>query len=151
MVNDVIVLDDRERVRITLGPWPSQDVLSWCSYARMALNSIAVQDHPFELPRDIELQIRDCVQTMMDVAAASDVVFEWETSVDLERLKLLLQYWFNIASALDEQATRRGWSAMSSSSQTFYEHLVGKLTGALPAGTYADRLRTTWPGVALAV
>ena len=148
MTSAVISLDDRERVQISLGPIPSQVVLSWCTYARLALNTMAVEDHPFELPLDIELQLRDCLQSMMEVAAPGPV-FQWDTSIDVERLKLILQYWFNIAALLDEQARRRGFVAAAADTREFYEHLVERLTAALPAGTFAQRLRTTWPGLAL--
>ena len=89
------------------------------------------------------------MQSITDVAVQGPV-FEWSTSADLDRLKVVLHYWFNIAALLEEQARRRGWKSENADTRLVYEHLVDRLTAALPDGSFAERLRATWPGVVVA-
>jgi hypothetical protein len=141
---------------VELGPVPSTAAIAWIESARDALRS--VREHRSALPFAVPPEVVATFIAYLDDwerAARRSPVFTWAGVEDVERARMLVQYWFNIDSLDDVTSRRIGIRKPRPEARPFLVTLVKGVVRALEqeatCQAFVHNLIRGWPTAAACV
>ena len=143
-------------MRVVIGPVSTESAELWLGYARTVVRDLEAVA-PGASFADPELRsIFDGYLSEWEAEAAGDGPFLWSRDLPAEQMEYHLHAFHQLATALHEQAERRGTVLLPEGGQEFYAAVLRGALAALesesPASAaFARHLGEFWPGQALAL
>ncbi|HEX7167242.1 MAG TPA: hypothetical protein VF230_09700 [Acidimicrobiales bacterium] len=136
-------------VVIEIGPVASEAALAWLENTRHVL--AAVRDHRASLPFVVPPEVISAFGAYLDDwerTARASPVFLWRGDAPAERVRLLVQYWFNIDSLDRATVDRLGITWSPAEARPFLEALMAGIMSGLAADEstagFAGNLQRSW-------
>jgi len=140
-------------MRVQVGPVASGSVTLWVAYARTVLAHALARSDPAIAPVPHEaIEGFETFLTAWDEIAQDSTEFLWTADLDPEQIEFLAHAWFGLATALADEAEKRGFPLSPPEGDEFYQALVRALLDGLAQEgrsllEFSEQLRDAWPGL----
>ena len=138
-------------MKIELGPLPSASAIAWIDNAWRVLSMMSDRrDVPFGVPPAARIAIESYFQEWLATAALGPE-FHWTGEEDPDTVRLLVRYWYSIATLVHTRAEELGLPVAPAEAEPFYRAVVDAVLEALDdegrkdLADLATELRLRWP------